>query len=395
MALAIKNNLMADGAARHLGTSYEALARSVQRLSSGLRINSSKDDAAGLAVRELVRADMAVLRQGSRNAADAISMLQAAEGAMSVMDDLLVRMKELAEQAATDSYSDTQRTIMNQEFQQLSSELTRIAQTTGFNETFLLNSASTYNFHVGSTTTIDLVAEQMTAAGLGLGTTGSVQYVVNEVGTPNANLTGYITGDDGANGNGTFALQFGTEAAMSVTFSDGTLYSMNQVAQVINAESQTESSYNAASITYDSGTNLYSLKISAEVNGVAAADFTGTDQIGMLAASFTETAGAAGAAVSIDTKANAVTALTTLTTAISTKDSYRAKLGYLMNRLEAAVSVLDIQGENLLAAESRISDVDVATETAALTRNQVLAQAGISMLAQANSMPQMALNLLQ
>ncbi|HET6427501.1 MAG TPA: flagellin, partial [Phycisphaerae bacterium] len=91
MALAIKNNLMAEGAARHLGKSYDALARSVQRLSSGLRINSSKDDAAGLAVRELVRADMAVMRQGSRNAADAISMLQTAEGAMAVMNDLLVR----------------------------------------------------------------------------------------------------------------------------------------------------------------------------------------------------------------------------------------------------------------------------------------------------------------
>ena len=96
----------------------------------------------------------------------------------------------------------------------------------------------------------------------------------------------------------------------------------------------------------------------------------------------------------VDTAAKAITALATLTTAINTKDAYRAKLGYLMNRLESAVTILDIQAENLLAAESRISDVDVATETAALTRNQVLAQAGISMLAQANTMPQMALQLL-
>ena len=95
--LAIKNNLMADNAARHLGRSYDVLATSVERLSSGLRINSAKDDAAGLAVRELIRADVATLQQGSRNAQDAISMLQTSEGAMGVIDELLVRMKELAE----------------------------------------------------------------------------------------------------------------------------------------------------------------------------------------------------------------------------------------------------------------------------------------------------------
>ena len=393
--LAIKNNLMAENAARHLGKSYDALAQSVERLSSGLRINSAKDDAAGLAVRELIRADIAVLRQGSRNAADAVSMLQTAEGAMAVMDDLLIRMKELAEQSATESYSDTQRTIMNNEFGQLSSEITRIAESTGFNEIFLLNAVQTYDIHVGSATTIQIDAAPMTATGLGLGASGSAQQVTNNIGTPNTNLTGYIEGDNDAAGAGTFALLFGTEAAMSVTFTDGSLYSMNQVAQILNAESQLTSTYNTASIVYDSGTNLYSLKLQAKVNGEETADFTGTDQVGMLSTDFAEVVGVAGGATAIDTQAGAITALTTLTAAISTKDSYRASLGYLMNRLEAAVSVLDIQSENLLAAESRISDVDVATETAALTRNQVLSQAGISMLAQANAMPQMALTLLQ
>src|SRR5512145_2935594 len=106
--LAIKNNLMAENAARHLGRSYDALSRSVERLSSGLRINSAKDDAAGMAVRELVRADIAQIRQGARNARDAISMVQAAEGASDVIDEILVRMKTLAEQAATESYSTEQ-----------------------------------------------------------------------------------------------------------------------------------------------------------------------------------------------------------------------------------------------------------------------------------------------
>ena len=240
-----------------MGRSYDALATSVERLSSGLRINSSKDDAAGLAVRELIRADIAVIRQGSRNARDAVSMLQTAEGAMAVVNELLVRMKELAEQSATDSYSTTQRTIMDNEFQQLSSEITRVAGAAGFNSVFLLNSTSTYNIHVGTTTTIDIIAETMTAAGLGLGAAGSVEQVTFNVGTANPNLTGYITGDDGAAAAGKFELQFGAEVNIGpVTFADGTQYSMNQVAQLINVASQTSGGYNAASITYDSGMNM-------------------------------------------------------------------------------------------------------------------------------------------
>jgi flagellin len=271
--LAIKNNLMAENAARHLGNSYDALATSVERLSSGLRINSAKDDAAGLAVRELMRADIAVVRQGARNASDGISMLQTMEGAMGTIDEALIRMKELAEQASTDSYSQTQRNIMNNEFQQMISEITRIANKTEFNSITMLNSASGTNvIHFG-------VDSQIT---------------VNSVDVRAATLTGSTT------------------AAISGT--DGT---------------------------------------------------------------------------------RARTALALVNSAIETKDSARASLGYMMNRLQSTNAVLNIQAENLLAAESRISDVDVATEMATMTRNQVLSQAGIAMLGQANGMPQMALTLLR
>ncbi|GAI23223.1 unnamed protein product, partial [marine sediment metagenome] len=125
--LAIKNNLMAVNAARHLGNSYNALATSVERLSSGLRINSAKDDAAGLAVRELMRADIAVIQQGARNAQDGISMLQTMEGAMGVINEALVRMQQLAEQASTGSYSSAQRAIMESEFIEMRLEIDRIA----------------------------------------------------------------------------------------------------------------------------------------------------------------------------------------------------------------------------------------------------------------------------
>jgi len=270
--LAIKNNIMAANAARHLGTSYDALAKSVERLSSGLRINSAKDDAAGLAVRELMRADIAVLQQGGRNALDGISMLQTMEGALATVDTALVRMKQLAEQAATGSYSDTQRTIMDSEFDEMRQEIERIATSTEFNGIGMLDNSATVSIHFGDLTDkIDVAGSDMTSASGGL------------------NITG-------------------------VTI--------------------------------------------ANVNSAKAA-------------------------------------LATLDSAISIKDTARASFGYKMNRLESTVEVLNIQVENLMAAESRISDVDVATEMATMTRNQVLAQAGTAMLAQANAMPQMALTLLR
>jgi len=273
--LAIKNNIMAENAARQLGQSYDALAQSIERLSSGLRINSAKDDAAGLAVRELMRADIAMIKQGARNAQDGISMLQTMEGAMAVIDEALVRMKELAEQAATGSYSTQQRNIMDSEFGQLRDEITRIANGTEFNETAMLNSAS------GSST-----------------------------------------------------IHFGVD-------SSGT----------------------ASTISVNS------VDVTAATLGIGSATLTSTT--------------------------TAAAALTSVTTAIKAKDSARASFGYSMNRLSMSNNVLNIQAENLMAAESRVSDVDVATEMSTLTRNQVLAQAGVAMLAQANSMPQMALTLLR
>jgi len=270
--LAIKNNIMAANAARHLGMSYDALATSVERLSSGLRINSAKDDAAGLAVRELMRADIAVLQQGARNAMDGISMLQTFEGAMGTIDEALVRMKQLAEQAATGSYSSAQRTIMDNEFNEMAEEINRIAGATEFNGNSMLNSATasiSIQFGAATTDAVAIVGCDMTSSALGL------------------------------------------------------------------------------------------------------------------------------TSASIDTTANAQSALSTIADAITAKDTARARFGYKMNRLESTISVINNQAENLMAAESRISDVDVATEMATMTRTQVLAQAGVAMLAQANSVPQMALGLLR
>jgi flagellin len=431
--LTIKNNMMAANAARHLGTSYNSLGTSVERLSSGLRINSAKDDAAGMAVRELIRADVAVLKQGARNAQDGISMLQTMEGAMAVIDNNLIRMKELAEQAATESYSAAQRTIMNAEFAEMASEIERIANATTFNNIAMLNDATsgTVAIHVGTSDTISVAKVDMTRSGLGI-TTGTAGWsatsalTAGEAATDDAWLT--VTDADSSQG-ATMTIQFddsGTapaEAALTVYLADAagdgsTTYTLEEVRDAINAVSLnlavkgdgTVQAYTAAEIIRDaSGT--YQMKINSRTatadsmtwtsaqaqlsNGLVLADTNDTATTLMNTDNFTTAAGAAGTGISIDSAANAVSALDALTTAINTKDSARATFGYKMNRLESTISILDIQSENLGTAESRISDVDVATEMAALTRTQVLSQAGISMLSQANSMPQMALSLLR
>ena len=139
MVLTINHNLMAENVARNLSNHYGSLSTSTQRLSSGLRINSSADDAAGLAVRELMRSDIATMNQGIRNANDAISMIQTADGALSVVDEKLTRMKELAEQAATGTYTSDQRSIINSEYQAMALEVERISNATDFNGIHLLN----------------------------------------------------------------------------------------------------------------------------------------------------------------------------------------------------------------------------------------------------------------
>jgi len=205
-----------------------------------------------------------------------------------------------------------------------------------------------------------------------------------------------ITGD-----GGTFQITFdalGENVDIeTAAFANGTTYTLNEVVTAINAASQTAAGYNAASAVYTTSSGQWNLKIVNELVGDVTVLFDdANNQAGMLLANFTPTNGSAGGALDIGGDGSgAAAALVTITAAIESKDTARASFGYKMNRLESTISILDIQSENLMSAESRISDVDVATEMATLTRTQVLAQAGIAMLAQANAMPQMALTLLR
>ncbi len=437
--LAIKNNMMASNAARYLGKSYDALATSVERLSSGLRINSAKDDAAGMAVRELMRADIAVLQQGARNAQDGISMLQTMEGAMGTIDTALVRMKQLAEQASTGSYSSAQREIMNSEFVEMANEIERIANSTNFNGIDMLNNTDdvTIRFGVADDDSIDVTGADMTKEGLGIETGTGRWSATTSMDTAYADTdtTDVLTVGAGANPlvlHINFADADGPDQEeIVVSFAAGN-YKLQDVADAINLASNNPTQkydatghflgYSAASIvTTADGT--YRLKISArdsamdsmtvDIGAAPTGAITGIFGIvnvlgtnlmgGALFQKYDEASsdwvsdatGGADAGVNIlDTEA-AADALQAVTDAIGLKDIARAAFGYKINRLESTTDVLGIQSENLQTAESRISDVDVATEMATLTRNQVLAQAGTAMLAQANSIPQMALTLLR
>ena len=196
MALVVNHNMMAMNAARNLNASYNRLNKSVQRLSSGLRVNSAADDAAGLAIRELMRADIATLNQGVRNANDAISLIQVADGALGVIDEKLIRMKELAEQAATGTYNSTQRLMIESEYQAMASEITRIANATDFNGVKLLdgtlsrsaiaNNADGKIIHDGS----ELEAKGALKIHFGVGNDSAEDYYYINIGCATASALG-------------------------------------------------------------------------------------------------------------------------------------------------------------------------------------------------------------
>ena len=306
MSLVINNNMMAMNAARNLSASYGRLETSVRRLSSGLRVGTAADDAAGLAIRELMRAEIAGMRQGVRNANDAISLIQTADGALGVIDEKLIRMKELAQQAATGTYNSDQRLMIESEYQAMASEITRIANATDFNGVRLLNG--------------------------------------NLSGTPDRADRGH---------DGTELVSTG---ALKVHFGTGN----------------------------DSAEDYYYIDIG---NSTASALGVGNQSNAGRATAF-------DSAYTVSTQAAAQRALVGLTNAIISKDKIRAHLGALQNRLENTISNLQIQAENLQAAESRISDVDVSLEMTNFVRNQILTQAAVAMLSQANSLPQLALSLI-
>jgi len=280
MALSINTNIASINSQRNLSVSQGQLSKSMQRLSSGLRINSAADDAAGLAISENMRGQIRSLNQATRNANDGVSMIQTAEGSLNETSAILVRMRELATQSATGTVGSTERGYIQSEMNKLSSEIDRIANATEFSGQKLLNGA--------------------------------------------------LSGSSGA------TFQIGSR---NVTNNDTIKLTISKV--------------DATAILGNSGT------------------------------------------LNVSDQASAQAALATLDNAIVSVSTSRSDLGATQNRLQSTINNLQVAIENTSAAESRIRDVDVAAETAALTRSNILTQAGTSILAQANQAPQSALTLLK
>jgi flagellin len=402
MAMSINTNVMSLNAQRHLSSTNNSMATSMERLASGMRINSAKDDAAGLAVTQKMLGQIKSLDQAVRNANDGISMIQTAEGAMQETQTMLQRMRELATQAASDTISDTERGYINTELQQLKGEINNIADRTEFNGQKLLTGALS--------TSLD-AASELNDGDL-LSTTGGNAMITDiDLSGAKASETYTFTGSgtsltltDSAGNAHTLTVN-ATAASSSQVLDFGSL----GVKVTIQADAGGKT---AAGLVTDITAAAYDTITTAAGNGNA------TIQVGADAGTANElTIGfnnvkvdtaANGASAAMDTlntalgnfnttssRANASAMLTAIDGAIDFISSERSTLGAKQNRLNHTVSNLQVSSENMSASRGRIVDADYASETANLTRTQILQQAGTAMLSQANSAPQGVLALLQ
>ncbi len=472
MSLVVNHNMMAANVARNLNAHYSNLSTSTQRLSTGMRINSAADDAAGLAISELQRADIAALQQGARNANDAISLIQTADGAMGVIDEKLIRMKELAEQAATGTYDSTQRLMIESEYQQMASEITRIANATDFNGIKLLDGtlsgvhdgsemtatgALKVHFGTGNDSAEDyyyIEIGDVTAQALGLGNASTyaedqnrivaefkanleknmkgwdrgeawqkaaydnIQGIVDDFAAKIAQIQTDLEGGNAANyANAWNALtqeqkQFygkglpadmppddAQYAAMSQSDKEKVLYAYTRAAIDFMGDADDDGDATTggfAGLNLNTGITAFEGAVGAAVPAPTqeqqdAARAAVDEALHSMSVALETKWDAAGRTVA--TQEDAQLALDAINNAIIEKDKVRAHLGALQNRLENTITNLNVQAENLQAAESRIRDVDVATEMTEFTRQQVLTQTAVAMLSQANSLPQMAMQL--
>ena len=390
----INTNTLATLASNSLSRNDRAMATSMERLSTGIRINSAKDDAAGLAISSRMTSQIRGLDQAKRNAMDAISLIQNAEGALVEVSNMLQRMRELSVQSATDTNTSTDREALNKEFGLLRSEINRVAQNTQWNSRNLLDGSSgsgltgngVYKFQVGANAaqTINLtignyqagsstqggtVAVTTTTAASGPGATGAAQVstltiagtvVLGDVFTATVGDKSFVhtVTSLGANNDATRdAIATALEAGL------GTITGVNK------ARAGGVLTFTAASTAYGSNAFSISAGTSGLLSGIGASN--------------------------ISTQAAADSAIGALDTAVATVNAGRSEMGATMNRLAYAADNMANISTNAAAARARVLDADYAKETTELARTQIISQAGTAMLAQANQSKQSVLALLK
>jgi len=333
MALSIRTNSASLSAQRQLNNSQQALESSLARLSSGYRINKAADDAAGLAISEKLKAQINGINQGIRNAQDGISMIQTAEGGMSEIQNIVQRVRELAVQASSETYAGQDQKAIAVELKNLKEEINNISGRTTFNGHTLIGSKT--------------------------GATGAANNLWLQIG---ANVAGSVYGP------ATLAQATGTGATIAA----------NEHLMLVKLQNFRSDTANASVTAMASLAGLVSTFMVRASAAASVAALNGT----MSAAYIASAARTARSIIGVSDQA------------LTKISEYRADLGARQNRLDHIIQVQTVAAENLTSSESRIRDVDVASETAKMTKANILSQAGISVLAQANQMPQMALKLL-
>ncbi|WP_350260262.1 flagellin [Stenotrophomonas riyadhensis] len=414
MAQVINTNTMSLNAQRNLSTSGSSLATTIQRLSSGSRINSAKDDAAGLAISERFGTQIRGIDVAIRNANDGISLAQTAEGSLSEIGNNLQRIRELSVQSANATNSTSDRKALQAEVTQLVSEIDRVAKQSDFNGTKLLDgSFSSQLFQVGANAgqaiAIDKIVDAK-AGSLGGATFDTNGFALADPGT-NADVSikglkinnvtiGDVEVKKGADSAATgAAARSALVSAINAKIGETGVFAEIRAADPGDATATPPVPAVAAGITLTSVKN--SVDESGKFNAITAD--TGTAGAGNPLGAFTKTDDAAAALLKpkfaadldISTVKGAQQALDVVDKALGSINSTRADLGAIQNRFTSVVANLQTSTENLSASRSRIKDTDFAKETAELTRTQILQQAGTAMLAQANQVPQGVLSLLR
>jgi len=395
MAMTINTNVASLNAQRNLTTSQGSLATSLQRLSSGLRINSAKDDAAGLAISERMTTQIRGLTQAARNANDGISLAQTAEGALVEIGNNLQRIRELSVQSANATNSQSDRDALNSEVAQLKSEIDRVANQTTFNGTKLLDGSFTGAlFQVGADSGQTIGINTITDANIDvLGSTyfASGQVTTNSLvsggpATASGTVSGIVVNNIAVDTVSIKTGESATELARAVTNAINAKMDQSGVYASLDASNNMTltSIKGGQDFTYTSGTLAGGTGLAFDDSGIAASG-----------AAMATTNQRFVTDLDISTFAGAEQSLEVIDTALRAVNSARADLGAIQNRFTSTVTNLQTSSENLSASRGRILDADFAAETANLSRTQILQQAGTAMLAQANALPQQVLQLLQ
>ena len=395
--MVVQHNMSAMNANRMLGVTSSAQSKSTEKLSSGYRINRAADDAAGLSISEKMRKQIRGLTQASTNAQDGISCVQTAEGALTEVHSMLQRMNELAVQASNGTMSEDDRQNVQDEVDQLISEIDRVSEATKFNETYLLKGdedkgkvTNTVFKKIDMSLLKDAMSSKSTFTAGTMDNTGKATYT----------YTSGIAVGDTWNGKEVVANNAG---ANQITLDDAKSKEKEAMQAVfttyasemgIKGTVQVPDSGDTVDITADSNTFEYNKSVSLSLH--VGADAEGTNKISLEVASMnSDSLGIKGLKVSGKSSLQATGAIDTIADAVSKVSKQRSALGAVQNRLEHTISNLDNVAENTTSAESRIRDTDMAKEMVEYSKNNILMQAGQSMLSQANQQTQGVLSLLQ